>query len=198
MKENIGWHFTRGNKLRDGRPVPPAGEWLVHEGKIELCREGLHCSIKLIDALRYAPGATLHQVRFGGDVFWGEDKLVSSKRAILRTLPETKTLSVLVEFAQWCAHRAAEAEWAAMTTAAARWAAAGAEEAAAVEARAAVGEAARWAARAARAARAGAAEEAEAAEAAAGEKARKAEEEIQNAKLLALVEEAFLDLGGGL
>lgn len=26
----IAWHFTSGNKLRDGQPLPPRGEWLHH------------------------------------------------------------------------------------------------------------------------------------------------------------------------
>ena len=201
MKENnLGWHFTRGDKLRDGRPIPPVGEVLVHEGSLELCLRGLHCSVRLIDALMYAPGATLHQVSFGGDVFWGVDKLVSSKRTILRTLPQTETMSVLVKFAQWCAHRAEEA------TKTSAWAAEEAEEA--EEAARAAAEAAAWAERAEeRAAEATEATRAAveaawaagvAAEAAAMAAERKAEEEIQNAKLLALVEEAFLDLGGGL
>lgn len=179
MKENnLGWHFTRGNNLRDGRPIPPVGEALVYNGKLELCLRGLHCSVRLVDALMYAPGVTLHQVRFGGNIFWGVDKLVSSERTILRTLPQTETMLVLVKFAQWCAQRVAKE-----TGVAAR-----AEVMAeAVErAEAVVGEDMVWVVREV------------AARATAWAANRAEEEELQNAKLLALVEEAFLDLGGGL
>ncbi len=102
---DLGWHFTLGDELRDGRPVPPIGETLIHEGKIQICESGLHCSKRLIDALRYAPGATLHQVRFGGEVQFEKDKLVSRERTILRTLPQALVLPVLVEFSAWCAKR---------------------------------------------------------------------------------------------
>lgn len=184
QENNLGWHFTRGNKLRDGRPVPAIGEVLRHEGPIEISRSGLHCSERLIDALRYAPGATLHQVRFGVDVLRESDKLVSRERVILRTLPQTETLLVLIEFAQWCAHRAAtsakEAAWA-------RVAARVAAREAAREAEVAEAEwtAAAWAAEAARAA---------AAAREAARAGRAAEEETQNTKLTELVEAAFAKL----
>ena len=35
------WHFV-GDTLRDGRPVPPDGEWLEHTGPIDWCRSGLY------------------------------------------------------------------------------------------------------------------------------------------------------------
>lgn len=131
QENNLGWHFTLGDKLRDGRPIPKVGEALRHEGPIEICRSGLHCSERLVDALRYAPGATLHQVRFGVDVLRESDKLVSRERVILRTLPQNEALLVLVEFAQWCARRAEEAAAADRAAAWAAWAAAKAGAAAA-------------------------------------------------------------------
>lgn len=32
----IAYHFV-GDTLRDGRPVPPDGEWLRHIGPIHMC-----------------------------------------------------------------------------------------------------------------------------------------------------------------
>ena len=32
------WHFTDGNKLRDGTPLPAVGEWLEYEGEVRICR----------------------------------------------------------------------------------------------------------------------------------------------------------------
>ena len=56
MGEIKGWHFHNGKTLRDGRPLPTLGAWLVHKGPIVICESGLHYSERLIDALRYAPG----------------------------------------------------------------------------------------------------------------------------------------------
>lgn len=44
MTETIrAWHFV-ADTLRDGRPVPPDGMWLRHEGRIKICASGLHAS----------------------------------------------------------------------------------------------------------------------------------------------------------
>ena len=40
------YHFV-GSTLRDGRPVPPDGEWLVHDGPVEMCASGLHAAPSL-------------------------------------------------------------------------------------------------------------------------------------------------------
>lgn len=52
----FAWHFV-GETLRDGRPVPPDGEWLTHDGVCVLCESGLHASRDPFDALYHAPGA---------------------------------------------------------------------------------------------------------------------------------------------
>lgn len=214
---DLGWHFTLGDKLRDGRPIPKVGEVLRHEGPIEICRSGLHCSERLIDALRHAPGATLHQVRFGVDVLRESDKLVSRERVILRTLPQNETLLVLVEFAQWCAQRAAawtaSARWVAVTWAAraAAWTAEAAEAGAGETAAAKAAVAAAEAMEAAEAAAEEAARTAQVAEMevmvaemevmaaemevmAAVTAAAEAERGLQNTKLTELVERAFAAL----
>lgn len=77
------WHFV-SDTLRDGRPIPPDGEWLRHEGKIKPCASGLHASIRLIDALQYAPGNTLCRVIVRRDIqHHDNDKIVGSERLIL-------------------------------------------------------------------------------------------------------------------
>lgn len=78
------WHFT-GTQLRDGRPVPPIGEWLVHAGPLRICESGLHASLLLLDAMQYAPDRHLHLVEVAGDIVHGTDKLVARRRRILRT-----------------------------------------------------------------------------------------------------------------
>lgn len=76
----LAWHWT-GDTLRDGRPIPPIGEVLRHDGPIELCVSGLHGSRLLIHSLRYAPGARLHRVALSGVLC--EDKIVASERRIV-------------------------------------------------------------------------------------------------------------------
>jgi len=76
------WHFV-GPKLRDGRPVPPDGEWLVHGGPVEMCASGLHASRKVLNALHYAPGNTICRVECTDIVQEDDDKLVCRRRRIL-------------------------------------------------------------------------------------------------------------------
>jgi hypothetical protein len=92
------WHFTAGDRLRDGRPVPPVGEWLEHAGAVVPCSSGLHASRRLIDALSYAPGGMLHRVEIGGTMLpHGDDKHAASRRRALWSLDAT---AVLLRFAR--------------------------------------------------------------------------------------------------
>ncbi len=63
----------------DGRK-PRVGSTHKVDGDIQPCKNGLHSSKRLIDALKYAPGHVLYLVEEGGTVVYGEDKLVSSSR----------------------------------------------------------------------------------------------------------------------
>ena len=93
------YHFT-SDKLRDGRPIPPIGEWLVHEGKIRMCESGLHASKQPFDALQYAPGSILHLVEAQGEIEHQDDKLVARKRKILASFDAE---DLLWDFARQCA-----------------------------------------------------------------------------------------------
>src|ERR1019366_7644504 len=85
------YHFT-GNLLRDGRPVPAIGEWLTHEGKVQMCESGLHASADPFDALQYAPGALLHKVVLKSIVEKQDDKVVARSRKIIATINVTELL----------------------------------------------------------------------------------------------------------
>jgi len=85
---DIAYHFT-GDRLRDGRPVPAIGETLRHEGKLVICKRGLHWSRDPFDVLRYAPGPYLHRVRVGGQIVEQDDKGASTERTILATIDAT-------------------------------------------------------------------------------------------------------------
>lgn len=88
-KSKFYFHFT-ADTLRDGRPVPPVGEWLVHSGKVKMCDSGLHASADPWDALQYAPGAMLHVVQLRQVVERGDDKVVAKQRRIIASLDATE------------------------------------------------------------------------------------------------------------
>lgn len=102
----LGWHFTAAT-LRDGRPVPPIGETLTHEGPLKVRRSGLHASEHPFDALRYAPGPILHRVRSTGTVSDDDDEAVPGERTIVsteRTILATRDATLLLDvFARRCA-----------------------------------------------------------------------------------------------
>ena len=98
-KSVLAWHFV-GDALRGGAPIPADGEVLAVRGKIVPCENGLHASVRLIDALSYAPGNTLCRVECSGTMRHERDKLAASKRRILWRIDAE---SVLREFARKCA-----------------------------------------------------------------------------------------------
>jgi hypothetical protein len=85
------WHFV-GDTLRDGRPIPKDGEWLVHTGPVEICATGLHASRRPAHALRYAPGPVLCRVECDDVVDDEDDKLVCRRRRIVQRADITETL----------------------------------------------------------------------------------------------------------
>ena len=103
------WHFTDGNKLRDGRPLPDIGKWLIHDGEVEMCKSGLHASPTPFDALQYAPGSMLHKVELAEIVASESDKVVAKRRKIVasydvtelcRTFARKQSLSVIQNWKQ--------------------------------------------------------------------------------------------------
>ncbi len=94
------WHFT-SDTLRDGSPIPVDGETLRHDGDLVMCEQGLHASVQIIDALKYAPGNKICRVVLGGAESQGhDDKLVARERTILWRLDAKGILS---KFARLCA-----------------------------------------------------------------------------------------------
>jgi hypothetical protein len=85
------YHFV-GEKLRDGRPIPPDGEWLVHEGEMVICESGLHASKHPLDALQYAPGGTLCLVECEDIGEEHADKFVCRRRMIVKRIDATDLL----------------------------------------------------------------------------------------------------------
>src|SRR5678809_163750 len=121
----LAWHWTNGNKLRDGSPLPRKRRWLRYDGPVEMCRSGLHASESLLDALDYSPGLTLHRVKMREVVERESDKLVARERLILKSADMT---DVVVKWTQECAELAKWFADGATDDAAAYYAAAAARE----------------------------------------------------------------------
>ena len=106
-KQKTYYHFT-SDQLRDGRPIPPVGEWLIHEGPLEMCCQGLHASAHPFDALTYAPGPRLHRVELDGEMLQAGDKVCARKRKILKSIDAT---DLLQKYARRVASDAVEQYW---------------------------------------------------------------------------------------
>lgn len=80
-----GWWFS-GDNFRlgygDGRKVGRFTEHTVR-GTITLCRNGLHASENILDALQYADTFYVWRVKISGDVVIANDKFVGRKRKYL-------------------------------------------------------------------------------------------------------------------
>jgi len=117
MATERGWHWTAAKDgkpvLRNGKPVV-RGKWVTVQGELTMCRRGLHWSRKVCQALRYAPGAWLHEIEASRPVDEQSDKALSHRRRVLRS---ADMLQVLPEFARQCAVRARSAAAAAAAAA---------------------------------------------------------------------------------
>lgn len=101
----LAWHFLSEDKrlgFDDGRLVE-VGVPLECEGAPVLCDNGMHGSVRLIDALFYAAGPIVCRVEIAGDIIEGDDKLCGRKRTVLWMLDATR---ILHEFACECAEGA--------------------------------------------------------------------------------------------
>lgn len=79
----IGYHFA-GNTLRDGSPLPKAGDPLPELNGTRICQPGMyHCSTRAIDALTYAPGPCVAIVRVYQNVATQDDKAAGQRRDTL-------------------------------------------------------------------------------------------------------------------
>lgn len=85
----IGWHFVRDNfelNLKHGNKrikVKPGLVLRTNPAKLELCWNGLHASVNLFDAIKYAPGWKLCRVKSSGKIDSTYDKYVSTQREVI-------------------------------------------------------------------------------------------------------------------
>jgi len=99
MNKIRGWYFAEeSRKLRygDDRPIV-IGQTHTVEGKPELCECGLHFSVNILDALKYAPGPILYYVEGSGGMDMGVDKISAQSRTYLAGFDASE---MLLEFAR--------------------------------------------------------------------------------------------------
>jgi hypothetical protein len=90
----LAWHFL----AEDGRlQFPPrrlvqVGRSYSAKGALVLCKNGMHASIRAIDALLYAPGALVCRVELSGPMLRCPDKLCAQRRKVLAMGDATETL----------------------------------------------------------------------------------------------------------
>lgn len=102
-KTILAWHFAPTKaRTRYSDEEIREGVTLTESRPLKLCRVGLHASVSLRDALRYAPGPVLSRVELSGEIVESDDKLCASKRKHVKVVDVT---SQLREFAIWCAER---------------------------------------------------------------------------------------------
>jgi len=99
----LAWHFLPHNKrlgYGDNRVVQAGKTYRLKSGIPTLCRNGMHGSRRLIDAIHYAPGDIVCRVDITGDIRTSSDKIVGRNRKVLWMLD---VANVLHEFACRCA-----------------------------------------------------------------------------------------------
>jgi len=85
MDTVTGWYFSEESRLLrygDARPIA-IGVTHAVDAPIELCRRGLHASVRAIDALEYAPGPIVWRVELSGEIKAGHDKCVATRRTYI-------------------------------------------------------------------------------------------------------------------
>ena len=98
----LGWHFTdESETLRygDGRKIK-VGITHTVDCKPFLCKQGLHASKSVLEALQYAPGNILYRVSLSGKIVHGEDRSVATKRTYIVRIDAEP---ILREFGRKCA-----------------------------------------------------------------------------------------------
>ena len=99
-----GWHFICADHTTgQGNLKVEVGQTLTVEGRLILCKHGLHACRWLLDALEYAPGPVACKVEVWGDIIEEDDKLCGRNRKCLGMVDAT---SILHEFTCRCAERA--------------------------------------------------------------------------------------------
>ena len=103
-----GWHFLGPDRALRYPPHTPVvvGKTLRFDGPPILCQQGLHASVRVASALKYAPaisGLVLCRVTLGGAILADIDKHVATERTCHAM---TEADPILHGWACWCAEGA--------------------------------------------------------------------------------------------
>lgn len=96
------WFFSSETKrlqYGDDRKIV-VGETHSVQGPIELCQNGLHASIQLIDALKYATYPMLYRVRLHGQMKDAIDKIAAQHRTYLWSVDAERMTPILWDFSR--------------------------------------------------------------------------------------------------
>ena len=87
--------LLKGNKSSNGDFKWKLGEWYTHEGELEMCSSGFHCSKGIYQAFSYVQGEILSEVEVKGKHQTQSDKEVWEKMRVVKTWKWQKKDSVL-------------------------------------------------------------------------------------------------------
>jgi hypothetical protein len=95
MKKQLKYKFLReGLKSNSGNLTWEIGKWVHEKGKLDICNNGLHCSLYPDQAFSYVQGEILALVETKGKAIIQEDKECWSDMRIVKAYKWTKTDSV--------------------------------------------------------------------------------------------------------
>ena len=103
MNTVTGWYFSEESRLLRHGDARPIALGVTHEvdAPIQLCKRGLHASVRAIDALHYAPGPIVWRVELSGEIKTGDDKCVATHRKYIGGGVDAS--AVMRAFARRCA-----------------------------------------------------------------------------------------------
>jgi hypothetical protein len=88
------WYFSNSDctlRYGDNRKIE-AGVTHTVDCEPIMCRQGLHASVDILDALEYAPGPYIWRVNLSGEIIKGDDKCVATSREYLWGFDATEIL----------------------------------------------------------------------------------------------------------
>jgi len=82
---DLAWHFLADDRRMyyPPRTLVEAGKTYTAVGRLRLCRNGMHASVRAFDALAYALGDVVCRVRMGGVRLEGKEKVCARARTVL-------------------------------------------------------------------------------------------------------------------
>ena len=99
------YKFLKDNlKSKNGNCVWILGKWKKHEGVLDMCHAGFHCSQEKYQAFSYVQGEILAEVKVRGEHLEDKDKEVWSEMRIIKLWKWQKkdSVSLAIYSAELC------------------------------------------------------------------------------------------------